>query len=317
MQTLQKHTTLLITIHLRSCISVFAADKYNGKEFDTEDNLNLYDYGARQYDPQLSRWTTQDALAEKNCSQSPYIFCAGNPIMFIDPDGNSVHWVESKTGNVYWDDNAISESTTKAGEKYLGPEGYGINEANGNVIHYGANGIASEAPMGIGDISVSGDRGISAVRQSVYQSQRDFLTHPITQAAINTMLFVATGGLEGIVGAASGLKCATSTTGRVFWSGGGNPAVQEAAKIFATQNAMTTLEMTTKGKLLTALTNATSYNFTKPLWQKASISFAKGAQGTVHVFHNTGGINVKSIWGTIEYPILKNKGTNIIYHNVP
>ena len=51
--------------------------------------------------------------------------------------------------------------------------------------------------MGIGDISVSGDKDVSAVRQSVYQSQRDFLTHPITQAAINTMLFVATGGVEG------------------------------------------------------------------------------------------------------------------------
>ncbi len=65
MQTLQKHTILLITILLWSCVSVFAADKYNGKEFDTEDNLNLYDYGARQYDPQLCRWTSQDALAEK------------------------------------------------------------------------------------------------------------------------------------------------------------------------------------------------------------------------------------------------------------
>jgi RHS repeat-associated protein len=296
---------------------VFAANKYNGKELDAE--TGLYYYGARHYDAAICRWNAVDALAEKYATMSPYNYCVGNPIMFIDPDGNSVHWVESKTGNIYWDDNAISESTTKAGEKYLGREGYGINEANGNVIHYGANGIASEAPMGIGDISVSGDKDISAVRQSVYQSQRDFLTHPVTQAAINTMLFVATGGVEGVV-SLSGLGAkfsSTTTVGRVFWSGGGNPAVLETAKIFATQNRMTTLEMTTKGKLLTALTNATSYNFTKPLWQKASISFAKGAQGTVHVFHNTGGINVKSIWGTIEYPILKNKGTNIIYHNVP
>ena len=171
--------------------------KYNSKELDMTNNL--YDYGARHYDPQLCRWTSQDALAEKYYNVSPYNYCVSNPITFVDPDGNSVHWVESKTGNVYWDDNAISESTTKAGEKYLGQEGYGINEANGNVIHYGANGIASEAPMGIGDISVSGDKDIAAVRQSVYQSQRDFLTHPITQAAINTMLFVATGGVEGLI----------------------------------------------------------------------------------------------------------------------
>ncbi|MBR6251936.1 MAG: RHS repeat-associated core domain-containing protein, partial [Bacteroidales bacterium] len=183
--------------------------KYNGKELDTEDGLNLYDYGARHYDAALCRWNAMDALAEKYATMSPYNYCAGNPIMFIDPDGNSIHWVESKTGNIYWDDNAISESTTKAGEKYLGIEGYGINEITGDAIHYGANGVATEAPIGIGDITDSGDKGISAVRQSVYQSQRDFLTHPVTQAAINTMLFVATGGVEGIAGAASGLKCAT------------------------------------------------------------------------------------------------------------
>ena len=209
MQTLQRHTIIFTPYFYGRGSSVFAADKFNDKELDTEDNLNLYDYGARHYDAALCRWNAVDALAEKYASMSPYNYCSGNPIMFIDPDGNSVHWVESKTGNVYWDDNAISESTTKAGEKYLGPEGYGINENNGNVIHYGANGVATETPMGIGDISVSGDKDISAVRQSVYQSQRDFLTHPVTQAAINTMLFVATGGVEGIVGAASGLKCAT------------------------------------------------------------------------------------------------------------
>ena len=136
--------------------------KYNSKELDMANNL--YDYGARHYDAALARWNAVDALAEKYASVSPYSYCVSNPIMYIDPDGNSIHWVESKTGTIYWDDNAISASTTKAGEKYLGQEGYEINEDNGNVIHYGANGIATEAPMGIGDISVSGDKGISAIR---------------------------------------------------------------------------------------------------------------------------------------------------------
>ncbi|HEX8577837.1 MAG TPA: RHS repeat-associated core domain-containing protein, partial [Flavobacterium sp.] len=30
--------------------------KYNGKELQDELGLNLYDYGARNYDPALGRW---------------------------------------------------------------------------------------------------------------------------------------------------------------------------------------------------------------------------------------------------------------------
>jgi RHS repeat-associated protein len=53
--------------------------KYNGKELDTERGLNLYDYGARLYDPVLARWTTQDLMAEKYYNVSPYAYCGDNP----------------------------------------------------------------------------------------------------------------------------------------------------------------------------------------------------------------------------------------------
>src|SRR5690606_26476940 len=36
--------------------------KYNGKEFQDELNLNLYDYGWRNYMPDLGRWATPDPL---------------------------------------------------------------------------------------------------------------------------------------------------------------------------------------------------------------------------------------------------------------
>jgi hypothetical protein len=38
----------------------------------------------------------------------------------IDPTGMSADWVENKEGEVYWDENATSQSTTKEGETYLG-----------------------------------------------------------------------------------------------------------------------------------------------------------------------------------------------------
>ena len=70
--------------------------KYNGKEFDTHAGLNWYDYGARHYDPAIARWTTQDPLAEKYYSLTPYGYCAGNPIMYMEPDGRRSWPVKSK-----------------------------------------------------------------------------------------------------------------------------------------------------------------------------------------------------------------------------
>ena len=63
--------------------------KYNGKELDRMHGLNFYDYGARQYDPLLGMFTQMDPLAEKYYGISPYAYCANNPVMLVDPDGNS------------------------------------------------------------------------------------------------------------------------------------------------------------------------------------------------------------------------------------
>ncbi len=52
--------------------------------------VNLYDYGARMYDPALARFTTQDAYAEKYYDFSPYQYAANNPIINIDINGDSI-----------------------------------------------------------------------------------------------------------------------------------------------------------------------------------------------------------------------------------
>ena len=61
--------------------------KYNGKEFVEMNGYDTYDYGWRGYYPAMGSFQTIDPLAEKYYSISPYAYCAGNPVRFVDVNG--------------------------------------------------------------------------------------------------------------------------------------------------------------------------------------------------------------------------------------
>ena len=68
--------------------STYTPYKFNGKERD--DETGYYYYGARYYDPSIALWFGTDPLAHKYPMNSPYIYCNGNPVKYVDPDGNIV-----------------------------------------------------------------------------------------------------------------------------------------------------------------------------------------------------------------------------------
>ncbi|GAB6010288.1 RHS repeat domain-containing protein, partial [Dysgonomonas reticulitermitis] len=106
--------------------------KYNGKELDARNGLNMYDYSARWKDD--FRFTTVDPLAESYYSWSPYAYVMNNPLRYIDPDGCSTH--TDSLGHVvavYNDDNmgvfkhGISADTYD-GNKLLAKNGTNMGE---------------------------------------------------------------------------------------------------------------------------------------------------------------------------------------------
>jgi len=66
--------------------------RYNGKELNHEEfndntGLELYDYGFREYDPQIGRLIEEDPLTDALSMLSPYQYAADEPVGHIDVNG--------------------------------------------------------------------------------------------------------------------------------------------------------------------------------------------------------------------------------------
>jgi RHS repeat-associated protein len=115
--------------------------KFNGKELDQE--TGYYYYGARYYDPGTALWFGTDPLQHKYPEVSPYVYCAGNPVVRIDPDGRWVHIViGAAVGAVV--NGAIVAIEGKSGKQIAaaaigGAVGGAIASANPDlIVEYGA-----------------------------------------------------------------------------------------------------------------------------------------------------------------------------------
>ncbi len=85
--------------------------KYNGKEFQDELGLNVYDYGARVYDPAAPRFWQMDPMADEREWLSPYNYVQNNPLLRVDPTGMLDTHYEDEFGNTLADTNDGNNAT--------------------------------------------------------------------------------------------------------------------------------------------------------------------------------------------------------------
>ncbi|WP_407932832.1 RHS repeat domain-containing protein [Empedobacter sp. GD03644] len=90
-------------------------------------SLNLYDYGARNYDPAIGRWFNIDPLAEKFINTTPYNYVLNNPVNMIDPDGMEAQDI--------WGRNRYNEMGM-----YIPPHERGSKDGNDNGYERDGNG---------------------------------------------------------------------------------------------------------------------------------------------------------------------------------
>lgn len=64
--------------------------KYSSKELETRDGMNMYNFDARMYFADLGLMNRPDPQAAQYPMYNPYLYCAANPMMFIDPTGERI-----------------------------------------------------------------------------------------------------------------------------------------------------------------------------------------------------------------------------------
>jgi RHS repeat-associated protein len=113
--------------------------KYNGKELQDELGLDMYDYGARNYDPALGRWFGIDELAENYSSSSPYAFVGNNPMTNLEIDGR--FWIRTvdENGNITYTAEQ-GDSAYSLFEQFGEQDGFNAEDADFIIQHvFGEN----------------------------------------------------------------------------------------------------------------------------------------------------------------------------------
>jgi len=121
-------------------------------------------FGARYYDSDLSVWLSVDPMSDMYPHQSPYMYCSGNPVMRIDPNGmwdigytideaGVITQVDNTGGNEF--DVIYNKADYEAGKRDYDESGTksGMKIDRGEVSNFQSIPIKNEAGVQTGSLS--------------------------------------------------------------------------------------------------------------------------------------------------------------------
>jgi RHS repeat-associated protein len=216
--------------------------KYTGKPFDNEGGIGLYYYGARYYAPELGRFTAVDPLASKYPGLSPYVYCANNPMKFVDPDGRQILDEERKSQEERQETDQMNPQVVinqndKA--QQMGKAIAGVGQAvaeTGNAVATTGDAVLTNAktPAGAGALLCYAGAAVSAsigqveaavplkaagdaltgvvITSQVYQAAKNPSAQNVTAAAYTVATALVTRGMSGSLTPGATFSSGSSTT---------------------------------------------------------------------------------------------------------
>lgn len=140
-------------VESQSSVGVVNKYLYQGKELQTDLGLNLYDFHARQYDPLLGVFTSQDPQSQ---FASPYMAMGGNPISYVDPDGELAWFVIPAVVGIVSGGINLATNWNKVDNFWDGAKYFGVGFGAGAAATLGAVAIAPAATAALGTGFVGG-----------------------------------------------------------------------------------------------------------------------------------------------------------------